>query len=123
MSTAEALHQFDDLVMHVRPLLEKGDPDMCARAIQALALGVQALEHTLVQEVHEQGASWAEIGSAFGISRQAAHQRFSPSKTVVSADFFDSLFAEDVDDEPIPALREARALADEIVKNPLGVSD
>jgi hypothetical protein len=30
----------------------------------------------LVAEAHKQGASWAQIGAALGISRQAAHERY-----------------------------------------------
>ncbi len=26
------------------------------------------------------GATWAEVGTAFGVTRQAAHERFSPAK-------------------------------------------
>ena len=36
------------------------------------------------------GMTWAEIGGVYGVSRQAAHRRFSDD-TVVPADFFDAL--------------------------------
>lgn len=29
-----------------------------------------------VNEAHSWGASWADVGAAFGITRQAAHERF-----------------------------------------------
>jgi hypothetical protein len=29
-----------------------------------------------VNEAHSCGASWADVGTAFGITRQAAHERF-----------------------------------------------
>ena len=34
-----------------------------------------------VAEARQHGASWADVGAAFGVTRQAAHERFSaPSR-------------------------------------------
>ena len=33
----------------------------------------------LVAEAVALGATWAEVGAAFGVTRQAAHERFSPA--------------------------------------------
>lgn len=33
----------------------------------------------LVIEAHGRGATWEEIGGAFGVSAQAAHERFGPN--------------------------------------------
>lgn len=39
---------------------------------------VEELEAKAVTIAREQGASWTDIGSALGISRQAAWERFAP---------------------------------------------
>jgi hypothetical protein len=31
---------------------------------------------SLVVEAHERGSTWAEVGQAFGVTAQAAHERF-----------------------------------------------
>ena len=41
---------------------------------RAVALKRQATGYVL--EAHSCGASWADVGAAFGITRQAAHERF-----------------------------------------------
>lgn len=41
--------------------------------VQSLAA---AVERELVADLRSQGSSWAAIGDAYGISRQAAQQRF-----------------------------------------------
>ncbi|HVV38673.1 MAG TPA: hypothetical protein VHC63_18845 [Acidimicrobiales bacterium] len=55
------------------------------RAARLLVLARQSEEHAIecrrqaisyVLEAHDCGASWADIGAAFGITRQAAHERF-----------------------------------------------
>ncbi len=44
---------------------------------QALTQKQRAVEY--VAAAVARGATWAEIGAAFGITRQAAHERFSPA--------------------------------------------
>ncbi|MGQ0431968.1 MAG: hypothetical protein ACT452_06140 [Microthrixaceae bacterium] len=39
---------------------------------------VEQLEANAVARAREQGASWTDIGTALGISRQAAWERFAP---------------------------------------------
>ena len=39
--------------------------------------GIDALQAELVGMARGEGASWAAIGSALGVTTQAAHQRFS----------------------------------------------
>jgi hypothetical protein len=48
------------------------------RAIAALRDRIDWAMLALVGEAHAAGASWAEIGAALGISKQAAHKRFAP---------------------------------------------
>ena len=55
-----------------------------ARALDRLALArvisaaAADLEHALVSEARADGATWTQIGEAFGMTKQAAQQRFRP---------------------------------------------
>jgi hypothetical protein len=46
------------------------------RATAAMRRGVDALQAELVATARGEGASWAAIGEALGVTTQAAHQRF-----------------------------------------------
>ncbi|MEY2402842.1 MAG: hypothetical protein QOD38_393 [Acidimicrobiaceae bacterium] len=50
------------------------------RATAAVRRAVDELQSELVSTARGEGASWASIGEALGVTTQAAHQRFS-SKT------------------------------------------
>ena len=45
-------------------------------AIKACRTDLDIREHNLVQEMRHNGTTWDVIGALFGITRQAAHQRF-----------------------------------------------
>ena len=47
------------------------------RATAAVRRGVDELQAELVLTARGEGASWAAIGEALGVTTQAAHQRFS----------------------------------------------
>ena len=47
-------------------------------AMLTLRANVEALEVSLVCELRHDEATWTYIGSILGVSRQAAHERFSP---------------------------------------------
>ncbi|WP_152365608.1 hypothetical protein [Microlunatus speluncae] len=50
------------------------------KVITGITEGIKSLDGTLTESVHlarRQGVTWAEIGKALGISRQAAWERFS----------------------------------------------
>ena len=47
------------------------------RATAAMRRGVDDLQAELVSSARAEGASWAAIGEALGVTTQAAHQRFS----------------------------------------------
>ena len=47
------------------------------RATAALRRSVEELQSELVTTARNEGASWASIGEALGVTTQAAHQRFS----------------------------------------------
>jgi hypothetical protein len=49
--------------------------DDCARALGQLEAAREHLRHKVKRAV-EAGASWADIGEALGVSRQAAWERF-----------------------------------------------
>lgn len=52
------------------------------QASAALRRGIDALQVELVSSARDEGASWAAIGGALGVTTQAAHQRFSGSTDV-----------------------------------------
>lgn len=47
------------------------------RATAAVRRGLDELQAELVTTARGEGASWASIGEALGVTTQAAHQRFS----------------------------------------------
>jgi hypothetical protein len=47
------------------------------RATAAVRRGLDDLQAELVSTARAEGASWASIGEALGVTTQAAHQRFS----------------------------------------------
>jgi len=70
----------EDLIQKVE-LLSAGDPlrrvSVATEEAQRLsALGDSLVDH-FVQRARDTGASWSEIGSALGVSKQAAQQRFA----------------------------------------------
>lgn len=76
-----------------------------------MAVGVDHLERAVVREANASGMTWEQIGSIFGVSRQAVHRRYA-DQTVVPAATFDELVA-DLEEagEPAPALSRAAARA------------
>lgn len=62
-----------------RPVQLRRDPVellRLARQADARAADLRRQATAYVLEAHSCGASWAEVGAAFGITRQAAHERF-----------------------------------------------
>ena len=61
-----------------------GDGELTVGAALAATAGLRdAADHKLFQLVgfaRDQGASWAQIGEALGVSTQAAHQRYGPKQ-------------------------------------------
>jgi hypothetical protein len=67
----------------MRVLVQRtGDGELTIGAALAATAGLRdAADHKLFQLVgfaREEGASWAQIGEALGVSTQAAHQRYGP---------------------------------------------
>jgi DNA-directed RNA polymerase specialized sigma24 family protein len=51
------------------------DPATGLRAVRALRRLLEELERTQVRRARSQGWSWAEIGEALEVSRQAVHKK------------------------------------------------
>ena len=105
--THEFAHVVETLLTNLRDLLDHPDARTRVRAVHSLAIGVEALERHVLFNAQASGVTWAEIGSVYGVSRQAAHRKFS-DETVVPADLFDELLR-DLDSAPevVPALARA----------------
>jgi hypothetical protein len=100
-------HVADTLLTNVRDLLDSPDARDRVRAVHALAAGVGALERQVLLDAQAAGMTWAEIGRVYGVSRQAAHRRFSDD-TVVPADYFDALLKDLAEPgQVVPALARA----------------
>ena len=52
------------------------DPKVGLRAVRALRRLLEELERTQVRRARREGWSWAEIGEALGVSRQAVHKKY-----------------------------------------------
>lgn len=97
----------DTLFANIRDLLNSSDAKTRVRAIRHLAAGFEALERQVLLDAQSSGLTWAQIGEVYGVSRQAAHRRFS-DQTVAPSDFFDRLLADLGEDrEVVPALAES----------------
>jgi hypothetical protein len=65
----------DELGGLVRSVAHEREPERALGALTELRGRLDALEAKLVGEAVTGGASWARIGKALGVSRQAAHRR------------------------------------------------
>jgi hypothetical protein len=102
-------HVVDVLVKTIRDLLDSPNAADRVRAVHHLATGIGALERRVLLDAQGAAVTWAEIGAIYGVSRQAAHRRFS-DETVVPTDYFDALLKElDTEPEIVPALARAAA--------------
>lgn len=68
--TGEVRACFYDPALRVHP------PLACLMAIPGEREAVEARASRLVAEARVQGASWAQVGAALRISKQAAHERY-----------------------------------------------
>jgi ATP-dependent Clp protease ATP-binding subunit ClpA len=82
MTSAAFPVPLDNLISYVRTLHPSGDPlENLADAVQVAArLDEQsdALIGHFVDQARHSGASWSQIGSSMGVSKQAAQKRFVP---------------------------------------------
>ncbi|MGF1617054.1 MAG: hypothetical protein ACFCU2_04505 [Acidimicrobiia bacterium] len=107
-SAADALKT---LVTNLSDLLDSTDQHARVAAVNQLAAGIEQVEKRVVQEAHESGMTWDQIGKVYGVSRQAVHRRFA--ETVVPAEFFEELLASlDEPGEVVDTLARAAKRAD-----------
>ncbi len=68
----------DDAGQGLRALLPNiDDPVVRVVAADRMAQQLRVLVRELANEAHHAGCSWEEIGTALGVSRVTAHERFS----------------------------------------------
>jgi hypothetical protein len=97
----------DVLLKNVRDLLDSSDAHTRVRGMHDVAVGIEALERKVLLDAQASGMTWAEIGAVYGVSRQAAHRRFS-DETIVPTDYFDALVQDlEAEAEIVPALAQA----------------
>lgn len=103
----EFAHRVETLLTNVRDLLDSANARDRVRAVHHLTAGIETLERQVLLDAQASGMTWADIGAVYGVSRQAAHRRFSDD-TVVSAEYFDALLNELAEPaEVVPALANA----------------
>jgi len=56
--------------------LEKSPGPSAIEALDAVTLAADRVVFALVDDMRAAGASWADVGDTFGVTRQAAQQRF-----------------------------------------------
>ena len=62
-----------------RPVLRPEELLRAARHVDDTVRELRGIVSWLVGEAHDRGATWDEIGAAFGVTRQAVHERFGPN--------------------------------------------
>ncbi|MCU1497700.1 MAG: hypothetical protein JWM47_1653 [Acidimicrobiales bacterium] len=72
----------------------------------------------MLHDAQASGMNWSQIGSAYGVSRQAAHQRFGDETVLDEQSFADLLRYLDEPPEVVPAL--ARAVKRSKRRDPAG---
>lgn len=68
-----------DMPRNRKPTLRAEDLVRVAWQVDDTVRGLKDIVLWLVLEAHDRGATWDEIGTVFGVSRQAVHERFGPN--------------------------------------------
>lgn len=97
----------DRIVDQVRDLLDSANARDRVQGIHYLVAAGEALESRVLQDAQASGMSWSQIGSVYGVSRQAAHQRFADDTLLSDAEFDALLVQLGEPDEVVPALERA----------------
>jgi len=66
---------------HPRAPLPPAELALLARLADELGNGLKRIAADYVAHARAGGATWREIGRAFGVAPQTAHQRFAPRPT------------------------------------------
>ncbi len=86
--------RLDDLITHVIDLHPDGDPlDHLSDAVETSSHLGEVADHLIghfVDQARRSGASWTEIGTSMGVSKQAVQKRFVPK----DSDELDTLLVE-----------------------------
>jgi hypothetical protein len=65
-----------DMPRNRKPTLRADDLVRFACQVDDIVRELRGIVSWLVLEEHDRGATWDEIGTVFGVSRQAVHERF-----------------------------------------------
>jgi hypothetical protein len=76
MATTHFVRDAERLLADVHRLLDSPNGRDRIRAARHLSLGIWELERKVVWSARDQAMTWAAIGEVYGVSRQAAQQRF-----------------------------------------------
>ncbi|MEX0831432.1 MAG: hypothetical protein WD358_09240 [Nitriliruptoraceae bacterium] len=106
-TAASDYHSSAEALMCETTQLASADPQDRVAAIRRLAEAIGILEEQVIADAHHAGMSWAQIGQVYGVSRQAAHRRFSNVAYVNPQDFDRLLDHLDESPEVVPALQRA----------------
>ena len=71
---------------HPRAPLPPAELALLARLADELGNGLKRIATGYVADARAGGATWREIGRAFGVAPQTAHQRFAPRPAVDTGD-------------------------------------
>lgn len=118
----ETVPDIQPLFRTLRDLADSERPADRVALANLLAERVDLLTRHVVADANSAGLPWSEIGRILGISKQAAHQRFS-TVTVVSPEVFDALLAEDEEGRTDPRFDLVATRYAESVKTRPGVLD
>jgi len=71
-----ALGAFERACRAAFKTLEKSPGPSAVESLDAVRFAADRVMAALVDQLRSEGATWADVGDVFGISRQAAQQRF-----------------------------------------------
>ena len=76
-ATIQRAAALDELITAAENVAAADDIFNMLGAVRLVELFAAKTRHCIVHELRAEGRTWAEIGDALGITRQAAHERFS----------------------------------------------